>query len=52
MLHNHKSANEFKADVEETEELVGDAFHDGDEFVFKLRSYDSWIKVIIRFQLK
>lgn len=52
LLYNYKSANEFKTDNEEIEELIGDAFHDGDEFVFKLQSHDKWIKVVIRFQLK
>ena len=52
MLLNQKSTSEFKVDTDETPELVGDAFHDGDEFVFKLQSHDKWIKIIIRFQLK
>lgn len=39
-------------DVNVKEQLVGDILNDGDEFVFKLTSFDRWIKWIVNFQLK
>jgi hypothetical protein len=35
-----------------SEDTVGDILRDGDEFVFKLTSFDKWIQMIINFKLK
>lgn len=39
-------------DASGKESTVGDILKDGDEFVFKLTSFDRWIKCIINYQLK
>jgi len=52
VFKKNKSSNENGVDASEIEEIIGDYLHDGDEFVFKLESFDKWIKVFIRFQLK
>jgi hypothetical protein len=52
VLHRHKSINETGHEIDECDELVGNVLHDGDEFVFKLTSFDRWIQVTINFHLK
>lgn len=47
-LYRNKSIQEG----EYSDKAVGDYLHDGDEFVFKLTSFDKWIKVITHFKLK
>lgn len=51
-LHRHKSINETRHEIDECDQLIGNVLHDGDEFVFKLTSFDRWIQVTINFYLK
>lgn len=52
VIHPNKPTGEQDLDNENSGEKVGNLLHDGDEFVFKLTSFDKWVKVIINYSLK
>mmetsp|Transcript_22013 Transcript_22013/g.19568 ORF Transcript_22013/g.19568 Transcript_22013/m.19568 type:complete len:115 (-) Transcript_22013:1225-1569(-) len=53
IVKKNNKENKLKVDLEKiTEQSVNTYFRDGDEFVFKLTSFDKWIKVIINYKLK
>jgi len=51
-FNRHKSIPVENEETEKSKETISSVLRDGDEFVFKLASFDKWIQVIINLELK